>query len=571
MNLGTGHSQTGGFGRGRPAGRRGAGLRRGSTIVELCLAQAVVLGHLWPSLLLAGLGVLTLLLLILAWRFGLARRRRRELAQREARFEALLGLLDDVFWMTTSDGRVLYMSPSVREVYGRPCEEFYANPNLWREVIVPEDRQRVPDILAEPTHDPQICLEYRIQRPDGSICWIEDRKSCLSVDASGQAVFGGIATDITRRKQSQRSLQESEQTYRALFENSNAVKILIDPESGRIVDANEAACQYYGYSRPELTSMRIQEINRLSEEGVEAEMARAKELDLNHFFFLHRLRDGRVRDVEVYSNPVEIRGRKLLFSIIHDVTDRKRAERALKEHERELKMLARQLALVEERNRQQVAAVLHDRIGQTLAALKVRAGLIGQAAGTDEAASQARKLMAQLDELMEETWSLTFELCPPALYEVGLEAALEWLCSETAQRSRVEVSYTDDGSDKPLTGELRGMVFQMTRELLNNAIRHGRPGRVEIETRRYGGELRIVVEDDGAGFDPEAQKYDNQSVGGFGLLSIRERLGHFGGRLEAGSAPGRGARMTLVLPLTNRPDPSERKDQEYAPDHDHPG
>jgi signal transduction histidine kinase len=268
---------------------------------------------------------------------------------------------------------------------------------------------------------------------------------------------------------------------------------------------------------------------------------------------------------------VEIRGRKLLFSIIHDVTDRKRAERALKEHERELKMLARQLALVEERNRQQVAAALHDRIGQTLAALKVRAGLIRQAGSTGEASAQAEKLMAQLDELMEETWSLTFELCPPALYEVGLEAALEWLCSEMAQRSQVEITYTDDGSDKPLTGELRGMVFQMTRELLNNAIRHGRPGRVDIETRRSGGQLRIVVEDDGAGFDPEAQKYDNQSVGGFGLLSIRERLGHFGGRLEAGSAPGRGARMTLVLPLGNGPDPSQRKDQEYAPDHDHPG
>jgi len=531
----------------------------------------ILLGHLWPSVLLACLGVLALCLGGLAWVVWWGRRQRRELKLREARFDALLGFLNDVFWMTTSDGDVVYMSPSVRDLYGREPEEFIENPSLWREVIVPEDREGVPDILAEPDCRQQTSLQYRIERPDGSIRWIEDRKSRLWVDRRGCALFGGIATDITGRKQSEKALQESEQTYRALFENSNAVKVLINPEDGMMVDANQAACEYYGYTRGELTGMRIQDINQLSEEAVQAEMARAKQLDLNHFFFRHRLRDGRIRDVEVYSNPVEIRGRKLLFSIIHDVTDRQRAQRALKEHEGELKLLARQLALVEERNRQQVAAALHDRIGQTLAALKVRAGLIREAGSTDEAVAQAGKLMAQLDELMQETWSLTFELCPPALYEVGLEAALEWLSSETARRTGIEISYSDDDSDKPLTGELRGMLFQMTRELLSNAIRHGKPTRVDIQTLRREGELRIVVEDDGAGFDPEAQKYDNQSVGGFGLLSIRERLGHFGGRLEADSVPGQGARMTLVLPLSNRPGPSQGKDREYAPNQDHFG
>ncbi len=128
-------------------------------------------------------------------------------------------------------------------------------------------------------------------------------------------------------------LHESETRYRELFEGNRAVELLIDPQDGSIIDANYAAASYYGYSRKKLRKMRISEINTLSEEEVTQEMERAREQKNDYFIFRHRLASGEVRDVEVHSGPVEVGGRTLLYSIIHDVTARMRSERALRESE----------------------------------------------------------------------------------------------------------------------------------------------------------------------------------------------------------------------------------------------
>jgi PAS domain S-box-containing protein len=118
----------------------------------------------------------------------------------------------------------------------------------------------------------------------------------------------------------------SEGEYSKLFYNNTAVMLLIDPLSGNILDANNAASEFYGYSHNELTSMKIQDINVLSDEQVLAEMERAKKMEQNHFLFEHRLANGIIRNVDVYSEGITIKDQHLLFSIIHDITERKRAE-----------------------------------------------------------------------------------------------------------------------------------------------------------------------------------------------------------------------------------------------------
>jgi len=114
--------------------------------------------------------------------------------------------------------------------------------------------------------------------------------------------------------------------YRPMFSENRAVILLINPDNGGIVDASIGACQYYGYSLSDLTAMSIFDINTMSNNEISVEMQRAKEESKNHFNFRHRLASGEVRDVEVYSNPIPMEGQKFLYSIIHDVTDRKEAE-----------------------------------------------------------------------------------------------------------------------------------------------------------------------------------------------------------------------------------------------------
>lgn len=139
----------------------------------------------------------------------------------------------------------------------------------------------------------------------------------------------GVAFLLRRSASQQEALAASEMRHRAFFEKNTSVKLLVDPDDGRILDANPAAAAYYGYPHETLTGLRITDINCLPPEEVKAEMALAKSERRQYFNFRHRLASGDVRDVEVYSGPVDVDGRRLLFSIVHDVTARHVLERKL--------------------------------------------------------------------------------------------------------------------------------------------------------------------------------------------------------------------------------------------------
>lgn len=138
-----------------------------------------------------------------------------------------------------------------------------------------------------------------------------------------------VFIDREQRRRTRRALAESEERYRRLFEGSAAVMLLLDPEDGRIVDANPAAERFYGWSRDELTSMRATDMNTAAAEEIQAELTAARRTERQYFEFRHRRADGSVRDVELFSGPVTVGGQDLLYSILHDTTARKQAERAL--------------------------------------------------------------------------------------------------------------------------------------------------------------------------------------------------------------------------------------------------
>jgi len=119
---------------------------------------------------------------------------------------------------------------------------------------------------------------------------------------------------------------KAEEFYKNLFDNSHSIMLFIHPESGNILDANVAACEYYGYTKDEITNMRIMDINTLSEEQVLKEMQKATLAKRKIFNFCHRLSSGELKDVEVFSGPITLHGEKVLFSIINDISKRKTYE-----------------------------------------------------------------------------------------------------------------------------------------------------------------------------------------------------------------------------------------------------
>ena len=141
--------------------------------------------------------------------------------------------------------------------------------------------------------------------------------------------------NLTKKNQ---ELSESKARFRNLFEKNTSVMWLVDPATGEIIDVNAAAVAFYGYSKAQLTRMRVFDINKMSPEGLAAEMKRAAKGESNIFFFRHHLASGEVRDVEVHASPIKWEGRALVLSIMLDVTRRKQVEEALKVSEERLRL-----------------------------------------------------------------------------------------------------------------------------------------------------------------------------------------------------------------------------------------
>lgn len=214
----------------------------------------------------------------------------------------------------------------------------------WLLTLHPDDQPRVRMLLERQSgrQGEALELEFRTLR-DSNWRWISARGKAVSVNSHGDVErYSGVYRDITAEKQMQLALEQSEQKYRALFASNKAVELIIDPDSRQIVDANQAAVEYYRYPRQTLLGMKMDRINTLSAAEIGAEMVRAVAENRSHFLFQHQLADGRVRDVEVYSGPIIMAdGHRYLYSIVHDITSRKQAEQALHDSKNRIDSLFR--------------------------------------------------------------------------------------------------------------------------------------------------------------------------------------------------------------------------------------
>jgi signal transduction histidine kinase len=232
---------------------------------------------------------------------------------------------------------------------------------------------------------------------------------------------------------------------------------------------------------------------------------------------------------------------------------RREAGEKLRAHEERLRSLASEFSLAEERERRRIAVGLHDNITQDLIAMKTRFDSCSRhktVAACDECVNKTRELV---QNSISELRTLTFELGSPVLYEFGLVAALDEMVGEFQEKHGIRSEFEDDGKAKPLGPDLGALVFRAVRELLVNVVKHAEADRVTVSTIRDDQSLKVVVEDDGIGFDTAEAARAAARSGAFGLFGVRERLEYLGGGMRLESEPGRGARVILVVPLKDEP------------------
>ncbi len=261
------------------------------------------------------------------------KRTQEALEESEARYRSLVELSPDAI-LVHARGRYVFANAAALELFGAAHPQELLGKRVL-DLVHPDSKETVRRrVQAGERLD---LREVKILRLDGKT--VEVEVAATPITYSGQPALQVVLRDITRRKQAAKALRESEERYRSLFENNHAVMYLIDPETGIIMGVNPAACAYYGYDRKELVGRRITDINTMPFEQVFLAMQEAKAGKRQRFEFKHRLAAGVIRDVELYSGPLRISGRELLYSIVHDITARKEAEEALRQSEEHYRSL----------------------------------------------------------------------------------------------------------------------------------------------------------------------------------------------------------------------------------------
>lgn len=221
---------------------------------------------------------------------------------------------------------------------------------------------------------------------------------------------------------------------------------------------------------------------------------------------------------------------------------------ARKEAEQLQRQLARQLLAVQEHERRHLARELHDEVMQTLTALQMNLDLLAD----DQPAlpESLKSSMALVDDLMDQVRTLSLELRPTVLDELGLAAALEWYCRQQAPRLGLQVHYKHEPVLPRPSPAVETACFRVVQEAVTNIAKHAQAQKVWITLRQHAGELHLTVRDEGVGFNVEASRKGAMAGAGLGLQGMEERMGLIGGRLDIRSASRRGTEIHAWAPLS---------------------
>ncbi len=428
----------------------------------------------------------------------------------------------------------------------------------WLDVLHPDEREsvvsRIREFLAGSVDSFE--LEHRVRSPSGDWHWVFSRGTIVRRDAAGKPTRAvGVFVDITDHKRAQAAARESEERYRTVVESADYSIAVIDG-NGVFLFLNRYAAERLG-GRPE--DLAGKTLHDLFASDLAAEL-------LAHVREAINTRQGIVSETaallrgapRLYNTSFQplvqaAEGRPAVLLVAREITEQRRAAQELTKlneqltaRANQLRALAFEVTRAEQHERQRVSGILHDHVQQTLAAAKLRLGMLKALAHTTESEALVAQVSDLLSTAIGAVRTLAVEMSPPALKERSLVAALGWLADEFWKQHGLQVRVEADPHSDASVEETRTFLFQAARELLFNVCKHAGIGAALVRLGVVDGKLELSVADSGAGFD--SSDTAERASGGLGLFSIRERVEALGGSLDVESAPGGGTRVTLTVP-----------------------
>jgi two-component system, chemotaxis family, CheB/CheR fusion protein len=372
--------------------------------------------------------------------------------------------------------------------------------------------------------------------------------SFLDIDQQKNAVneLIGVNKRLQEALEEQKKVVDQLHLLATVVEDSNDA-IIIQNLKGKILTWNKGAEWTYGYSEEEALSMNIaslvpeearaqaRQLFKSIKQGIEIPSLEVRRLK----------KDGGIIDVWLtMTKLVDDRGLpNAIATTERDITERKRTEKGMETMTERLRSLSHRLIKIQEKERTNIARELHDQIGQSLNLVKL---LIDRAKTADDKDrdklySQASPLLA---ELIDRVSTLSLDLRPKILDDLGLVRALEWYFERFTAQTNIRIQFKSSGIDKQLQTQITNSVYRVVQEALTNVARHAHATTVIVALKAVQSTINLCIEDNGIGFDPAG--IDTSSSGG--IIGMQERISLLGGTLQVQSKPGAGARIVVELP-----------------------
>ena len=476
-------------------------------------------------------------------------RKRAEEALRLERdnFVNILDSMEDGVYIVAQNHDVQYVNPALKKEFGplegRKCYEYFHD----RKEVCPWCKNK--EVFAgktvrwewyssknQRTYD---LIDTPLRNPGGSISKLE------------------IFRDITERKRVEQKIKQINESYERLTDNADEAVFRVKADGGHIIYLNAAAERIFGYSLQEWLGdpnlgFKIIHPDYAEKQRQFIEQINTTKKKIKNAVLGWIAKDGREVLMEYTVLPITDENGEIVYfeTIGRDITERNEAEERFLEYQAQLKSLASQLILAEEREKRRIATELHDQVSQSLVISKLKLETLRESESSAELGKALEEVCNSLGRTIAKTRSLTSEVHPPLLVLLGFEEAVaEWLTEKIQKKQGIAAEFEDDEQLKPLDDDIRILLFRDVRELLTNVVRHAHAKKVKVSICKVGSQISVSVEDDGVGFDPAEVTSMGLETNGFGLFSIQERLEELGGHLEIESETGHGAKVTMTAPL----------------------
>lgn len=479
-------------------------------------------------------------------------RRERERAEHalkesEVRYRTIFENTGTATVIVDEDATIVLANRQFERLTGFPRSEIEGN-KKWTEFVLEDDLPKLKLLsraVGKHSRMPSDGYEFRIAGSSGDILSV--LANVAVIPATKRTVMSLL--DISQLKKAERERREASLYARSLIEAGIDPLITINAD-GKIMDVNSAAEATTGVPRSDLIGSDFADYFTEPQKAQEVYQEVFSKGVVRDYSLAIRNISGGVTEVlynaSLYrSESGDIQG---VLAVARDITERVEAEKKILASNEMLRSLTTELVMTEERERRRIAVDLHDNIGQTLALTKIKVESVMGETSTDGLRKPLAEIGDMIDQSIQQTRSLMTDLSPPVLYELGLSDAIQSLCEQIQAQHNLRILLMNDFKIHGIEEEIQLLLFRATKELLTNIVKHAGAKQAHVTIQNLGKKIRITVMDDGVGFDVSGIGQVAKRSGGFGLLSIHERLKYLGGLFEIETKKGIGTRVTLVAP-----------------------